>query len=74
MRWQWSVLFRGPVRKVWGCLGRPDGMPQDGVATTMVTPEMLPEWRNVDDVLIAKTAVRVAISTRILLKGGGDER
>ena len=74
MRWQWSVLFRGPVRKVWVCLGRPDGMPQDGVATTMVTPEMLPEWRNVDDVLIAKTAVRVAISTRILLKGGGDER
>ena len=49
-------------------------MPQDGVATTLATPEMLPVWKHVDDVLIAKLAVRVETSTRIPSKGGGDER
>ena len=49
-------------------------MPQDGVATTMATPEMLPVWRHVDDVLILNLAVRVAMSTRMPPKVGGDER
>ena len=74
MRRQRSVLFRGPARKGWGCRGRPGGMPQDGVATTMATSEMLPIWRHVDDVLIAKLSVRAAMSTRGVLMGGVDER
>ena len=49
-------------------------MPQDGVATTMVTLEMLNVWRHVDDVLIAKLTFRVAMSKSMPLKGGGDER
>ena len=49
-------------------------MPQDGVATTMATPEILPIWQYVDDVLIGNLAVRVEISTRMPSKGGGDER
>ena len=48
-------------------------MPQDGVATTMATPEILPVWRHMDDVLIANMAVRVAISTRMPSKGDGYE-
>ena len=73
MRRQRSVLFCSPDRKGWGCLGRTDGMPQDGLAKTMATPEMLPVWQHMDDVLIAKLAVRVAMSTRIPSKGGRDE-
>ena len=49
-------------------------MPQDGVATTMVTPEILPVWKHMDDVLIVKLSVRVAMSTRIPSKGGRDEK
>ena len=74
MRRQQSVLFCGPTRKVLGCRGRPNGIPQDGVATTMVMPEMQPVWRHVDDVFIANMAVRVAMSTMILSKDGKDER
>ena len=74
MRRQRSVLFCGPTRKGWGCLGRPDGILQDRVATTMVTPEMLPVWRHVDDVLITNLSVRVTMSTRGVLMGGGNER
>ena len=48
-------------------------MPQDGVATTMATPEMLPVWRHMDYVLIANLAGRVEILTRMLSKGCGDE-
>ena len=48
-------------------------MPQDGVATTLATPEMLPVWKHVDDVLIAKLAVRMATSTTMQPKGGGYE-
>ena len=40
----------------------------------MATPEMLPIWVHVDDMLIVKLSVRVAISTRMPLKGGGDKR
>ena len=40
----------------------------------MVTPEMMHVYKHVDDVLIANLAVRVAISTRISSKGGGNER
>ena len=61
MRRQRSVLFRGPTSEGWGCLGRPDGMPQYGVAMTMVTPKMLNVWRHVDDVLISKLSVRVVM-------------
>ena len=35
---------------------------------------MMPVWRHIDDVLIANLAVRVAMSTRMLSKGGLDER
>ena len=62
---QQSVLFHGPDRKRWGCQGRPGGIPRDGVATTMATTEMLNVYRYMDDVLIAKLAVRVAMSTRM---------
>ena len=48
-------------------------MPQDGVATTMAMPEMLPVWQHMDNVIIVKLEVRVAMSTRMPLKGGGDE-
>ena len=44
------------------------------MATTMVTPEILPVWQHVDDVLIKNLAVRMAMSTRMPLKGGGDDR
>ena len=47
-------------------------MPQDGVAKNMVTPEMLPDLRHMNDVLISNLVVRIEISTRITLKGGGD--
>ena len=49
-------------------------MLQDGVAMTMVTPEMLPIFQHVDDVLIKKLSVRLAMSTRMTSKGGGDEK
>ena len=49
-------------------------MPQDGVATTMATLEMLPVRKHVDDVIIENMAMRVTISTRTPPKGGGDER
>ena len=65
-------MFCGPANKVWGCRSRPDGMPQDGVAKNMVTPEMLPDLRHMNDVLISNLVVRIEISTRITLKGGGD--
>ena len=74
MRRQRSVLFCGPASEGWGYRGRPNGIPHDGVDTTMATPEMMLVWRHVDDVLIAKLAVRVTIPTRILLKCGRDER
>ena len=67
-------MFCGPDSKGWGCRGRPNGMPQDGVATNIATPEMLPDWRHMNDVLIAKLVVRVAMSTMMPSKGGGDER
>ena len=73
MRRQRSVLFRGPTSEGWGCQGRTNGMTQDGLATTMVTLEMLPVWRHVDDVCIANLSVRVAMSTRMPSKGGVDE-
>ena len=59
-------MFCGPDSKGWGCRGRPNGMPQDGVDINMETPEMLPVWRHVDDVFIAKLAARVVMSTRML--------
>ena len=74
MRRQSSVLFHGPTSKGWVCWGRPDRIPQDDVATTMATPEMMTTWRDVDDELIVKLTVRVEMSTRMPLKGGGDER
>ena len=74
MRRQRSVLFQGPASEGWGCRGRPGGMPQDGVATTMATPEMLTVWQHMDYVLIAKLSVRLVMSTRMPSKGGGDER
>ena len=70
---QRSVLFCGPAREGWGCRGRPGGMTQDGMATNMSTPEILSVWIHVDDVLIAKLSVRVAMSTRMPSKGGVDE-
>ena len=74
MRRKCSVMFCGPASEGWGDQGSPDGMPQDGVATTLATPEMLPVWKQMDGVLIAKLAVRVETSTRIPSKGGGDEK
>ena len=68
------VLFRSPNSKVLVCRGRPNGMPQDGVSTTMVMPKILPVWRHMYDVLIAKLAVRVAMSTSMPSKGGGYDR
>ena len=68
------VLFRCPTRKLLVCWGRPNGMPQDGVSTTMVMPKILPAWRHMYDVLIAKLAVRVAMSTSMPPKGGGYDR
>ena len=58
-------MFRDPNIEGWGCRGMPGGMPLDGVATTMATPEMLTVWIHVDDVLIKNLAVRVAMSTRM---------
>ena len=74
MRKQRSIIFHGPAREGLGFPGRPIGMMQDGVATTMVTPEMLPIWRHVNDDLITKLALKVAISERMTPKSGGDER
>ena len=45
----------------------------NGVAATMVTPEILPVWKHVDGVIIAKMELRVAMSTRMLYLGGGDK-
>ena len=56
-----------------GLPSSPDGMPQDSVATTMATPEILPVWKHVDDVLIENLSVRVAMPTRMTYKGGRDE-
>ena len=74
MRRQRSILFFGIASEGWCSRGRPNRIPQDGVATTMATPEMLPMWRHVEDVLIANMLVRVAISTSRPSKGGRDER
>ena len=74
MRKQRSIIFNSPAREGWGFQGRPVGMIQDGVATTMVTPEMLPIWRHVNDDLITKLELKVAISERMTSKSGGDER
>ena len=49
-------------------------MPQDGVDMNMSTPEMLPVYQHMDDVLIPNLALRVAMPTRMPSKGGGDER
>ena len=49
-------------------------MPQDGVDITMLTLEIMPVWKHVDDVLIAKLSVRLVMSTKMPSKGGGDER
>ena len=72
MRRQRSVLCCGPASKGRGSRGRPDRMPQDGVSTTMATPEILPVWLHVDGMIIAKLAVRLVMSTRMLSKDGGD--
>ena len=48
-------------------------MPQDGMANTMLTPEMLPVWLHMDDVPIANLAVRVSKSTNMPSKGCGDK-
>ena len=74
MHRQRSVLFCGPASEVWGCQGSPHGMPQDGLDTTMATPEMLLVWQHVDAEIIAELEVRVAMSRRMTSKGGGDER
>ena len=62
MRRPRSVLFRRPAIKEWVC-----------VATAMAMLEMLPVWRHMNDVLIANLKVRLEMSTRTTLKGGGDE-
>ena len=70
---QQSILFFGSASEGWGCWGRPDEIAKDDVATTMAMPKILTVWRHVGDVIIVDMAVRVAMSTRMPSKGGGDE-
>ena len=43
------------------------------MSKTLVTLEILPLWKHVDDLLIKNLEVRVVISTRMPSKGSGDE-